>query len=143
MTEAKDPDETGEAQEVDPGDADVTATPSQAPPEERRRTGPPPLPPSASLPPNTASAGASHPPSASPLQTSMPPEPAGRTPAFYGVVLLVLLVVGVAGGALVAFTKSKRAPAPGAAASASGAGQNTKVINIPVVDMNDEDGGAP
>lgn len=69
-----------------------------------------------------------------------PPEPAGRGPAFYGVILLVLFVVTIGAGALVAMTRKKDPPPPAAAAAAQEA---PKVINIPVVDMADDDAAAP
>lgn len=69
--------------------------------------------------------------------STAPPEPAGRGPAFYGVVLLVLFVVTIGAGALVAMTRKKDAPPPAAATQAG-----PKVINMPVVDMADDDAGA-
>lgn len=76
------------------------------------------------------------------MPSQAPSEPAGRGPAFYGVVLLILFVVTIGAGALVAMTRKKDGPAAAQSASAAAqAAPTAKVINIPVVDMADEDSG--
>lgn len=133
-----------EEQEVDASEVDMEASPSQAP--GLRKTAPPPLPSTSSLPPETVAASFSAAPAApsgSSVAPSMapsmaPPEPAGRGPAFYGVILLVLFVLTVGAGAIVAMTRKKDAP-PAPAATQAG----PKVINMPMVDMTDDDAAAP
>ena len=85
-------------------------------------------------------------PSMAPMPSQAPRAPAGRGPAFYGVVLLVLFAVTLGVGALVAASRKKDAPAanttPSSNAAPNAAPNGPKVINMPVVDMADEDAAA-
>lgn len=105
-------------------------------------------PPAVSAPPAAASAAPrpNSAPVASLAPSQAPAPPAGRGPAFYGVVLLVLFGLTLGVGALVASSrKSSAPPGPAAARSADpapAAAPAAKVINMPVVDMADDDAGA-
>ncbi|MBS2019034.1 MAG: hypothetical protein JST00_39570 [Deltaproteobacteria bacterium] len=106
-------------------------------------------PPVTSSPPAAASAAPSRSPSApvaSLAPSQAPAPPAGRGPAFYGVILLVLFGLTLGVGALVASSRKSSAPAgPAAARSADpaqAAAPGPKVINMPVIDMADDDAGA-
>lgn len=123
----KNPDtgEPGDEQEVDIHDVEVSS----------ERVGsrlPPPLPPTASMAPSQ--------PPAVPMYSTAP-QPAGRSPMFYIGILVAVLVVSIAGGTAVAL--SRRRAAVVAAPATTAQSQQPKVINMPVVEVNDDvvDGG--
>lgn len=128
--------EPGDAQEVGLDDVEVSAEPVGS-------RLPPPLPPSASLVPQQTSQPPqqySQPPQSPSMAPSMAPQPAAasRSPLFYVGILLGVLVVGLAIGAVVSFRRPK--PIVQQAPSAS---PGQKVITIPVVDMDDSPDGGP
>ncbi len=116
---SKPPSSAGETQTIDLQDVELLLAEAS-----RERSLPPPLPPEVR---------ASHVPSA--------PPPAGRSTAFYVVVLMAFLVVGVGGGLLVA-VKLRKPPAP-VVVAIPGANPQAAVITIPTVEVDDDpDGGA-
>jgi hypothetical protein len=124
---------TGDTQVIDLRDVELVA---QA---EHERSLPPPLPPSIR---------ASRVPSEPPYAPSVHRDPAPRAPApprsnaFYGVALLVFLVVGVGGGLIVAMALRKSPPPASAQTAAATAGAQATVITIPTVEVDDDpDGG--
>jgi hypothetical protein len=122
------PGDTGDAQEVDLNDADVSSESVPAQVSAPLRMTPPPLPP---MLPTTSQA----PPTTSlPPHMSMAPEPVGRGPIFYIGILLAVLVAGAAAGVVVSM-RSRSTP-PGASPNAS-ASAAPRVITMPVVDMED------
>jgi hypothetical protein len=112
-----------DAQEIDLGEAEVV--PGE--PAKPRRTAPPPLPPSASLPPHTAS-------QMPPTGPSVAPAPPPRSPLVYIVAIVVVLGVGLGVGAVV--TRATRKPPAPAAPSAK-----PSVITIPIQEIDDSDAG--
>ena len=115
--------------ELDMSDPDIAAVANPT----SRRTGPPPLPPE-------ELARASMPDAAPrPSTMSAPPPPKRST---YGVLLVVFLVVGLAGGAAVALTMRGKPTAAAPDAQPAPATSAT-VIVVPTIDMNDDvDGGS-
>lgn len=141
----------GETQVIDLLDPDVSAAIETAKDEMEatreaeeaaaavRRSLPPPLPPEV-----RASHAPSAPPAAPPAPglaaSSVAPAAAPRSTAFYAVVLLVCLVLGVGGGIVVAMS-ARKAPAPAAGAPSAQAAPG--VITIPVVEVDDNPDSGP
>lgn len=139
-----DPNDPGDAQEVDISDVDLSAAPE--PPVVSRV--PPPLPPMASMQPQAPSppqvtSQAPQGPSLPPTHSQAPAPPApGRGPLFYIGMVVAVLVVTI-GGTAVALSR-RRPPAVAQAPNPSGAAQKApNVITIGVVEVNDEPDAGP
>jgi hypothetical protein len=139
--EPRGPDDTGESEEVDLNDADVSAN------VDADVSAPPPLPPTAEAthspsyaPPPYARPSYPPPSHTSPSYGPPPWAPANapRRPSFIAGLVVIVLVVGLAGGGAVAvyLRRGKASPGPGGS-------QTSSVITIPTVDMNDAPDGGP